>query len=562
MEEQKTNHIFASLDQDKLRRMLEIKQQYDKGHLSLEKARTRMKNEVGKISAAEFAAAEQLLKDEDPEECRNEDVRGILEVFEGLMNTEETALPYGHTIDAYRQENSRMKELVQQGDALAQKPFMLNPWLELMEQILPYKVHFSRKQNQLYSALEREGFDRPTTTMWVYDDYIRDEMNKAWEILQSEQVDATAFIDTYKEMAADLRDLMEKEEMILYPTSLKLIPADKMEQLKSGDREIGYFGIELPDSGGARQQIAEEHNPLQHKPEKATDQLADQSDFMQDLMALLAKYGRETKSDKQDQVLDVAHGKLTLEQINLLYQHMPVDISFVDENELVKFYTDTKHRVFPRSKGVIGREVRNCHPPRSIHLVEEIIEKFRSGEQSKAEFWINKPGLFIYIVYLAVRDDQGNFRGVMEMMQDCTHIRQLEGEQRLLFWGMEKEHKNGYHKEEVHGAKKSNDETGNTFRSGITADPGTGIVTDNEGITSNGSPDKLTLSGDTKLKSLLQQFPRLKEELIAYNPKFAVLNSPMAKVILPIATIKMMSEQSGIPRQELIDKINELIAAK
>lgn len=89
-----------------------------------------MKNEVGTISAAEFAAAEQLLKDEDPEECRNEDVRGMLEVFEGLTNTEEAALPYGHTIDTYRRENSRMKELLQQGDALAQKPFMLNPWLE------------------------------------------------------------------------------------------------------------------------------------------------------------------------------------------------------------------------------------------------------------------------------------------------------------------------------------------------------------------------------------------------------------------------------------------------
>ncbi|MDD3956804.1 MAG: DUF438 domain-containing protein [Proteiniphilum sp.] len=538
MEEQKTNHIFASLDQDKLRRMLEIKQQYDKGHLSLEKARTRMKNEVGKISAAEFAAAEQLLKDEDPEECRNEDVRGMLEVFEGLMNTEETALPYGHTIDAYRQENSRMKELVQQGDALAQKPFMLNPWLELMEQILPYKVHFSRKQNQLYSALEREGFDRPTTTMWVYDDYIRDEMNKAWEILQSEQVDATAFIDTYKEMAADLRDLMEKEEMILYPTSLKLIPADKMEQLKSGDQEIGYFGIELQTSRESEQQVAGEHNPLQRKLEKATDQLADQNDFMQDLTSLLAKYGHETKNDKQDQVLDVAHGKLTLEQINLLYQHMPVDISFVDENELVKFYTDTKHRVFPRSKGVIDREVRNCHPPKSIHLVEEIIEKFRSGEQSKAEFWINKPDLFIYIVYIAVRDDKGNFRGVMEMMQDCTHIRQLEGEQRLLSWGTDSVSGNGAH----HGTENE------TYTSGS-----------NGGVIPNDNSETLTLSGDTKLKWLLQQFPRLKDDLIAYNSKFSILNSPMAKVILPIATIKMMSEQSGIPRQELIDKINELI---
>lgn len=540
MEEQKTNHIFASLDQEKLRRMLEIKQQYDNGHLPLEEARARMKNEVGTISAAEFAAAEQLLKDEDPDECRNEDVRGMLEVFKGLMDTEEAELPHGHTIDAYRRENSRMKELLRQGDILAQKPFILNPWMELMEQILPYKVHFSRKQNQLYSALEREGFDRPTTTMWVYDDYIRDEMNKAWEILQSEPVDVTTFLGTYREMAADLRDLMEKEEMILYPTSLKLISADKMEQLKSGDREIGFFGTERPTSGGTGQQVGGQYNHLRQKSEKVMDQSTDQNDFMQDLTALLAKYGHETRTDKQDRVLDVAQGKLTLEQINLLYQHMPVDISFVDENELVKFYTDTKHRVFPRSKGVIGREVRNCHPPKSIHLVEEIIEKFRSGEQSEAEFWINKPGFFIYIVYIAVRDGKGNFRGVMEMMQDCTHIRQLEGEQRLLSWGTDPASGNGAR----HGTETE------AYTSGS-----------DRNVTTNSNREKLILSGDTKLKSLLQQFPGLKEDLISYNPKFSILNSPMAKVILPMATLKMMSEQSGIPRQELIDKINELIAA-
>ena len=87
----------------------------------------------------------------------------------------------------------------------------------------------------------------------------------------------------------------------------------------------------------------------------------------------------------------MATGKLTLEQINLIYKHLPVDISFVDENELVKFYSDTDHRIFPRSKNVIGRQVSNCHPRKSVHIVEEIVEKFRSGEQDKAEFWINKP---------------------------------------------------------------------------------------------------------------------------------------------------------------------------
>ena len=132
--------------------------------------------------------------------------------------------------------------------------------------------------------------------------------------------------------------------------------------------------------------------------------------------------------------LDVATGKLSLERINLLFKHMPVDLSYVDENELVKFYSDTKHRIFPRSANVIGREVKNCHPAKSVHLVEEIIEKFRSGEQDKAEFWINKPEAFIYILYTSVRDEAGNFKGVLEMMQDCTRIRSLEGSRTLLTW--------------------------------------------------------------------------------------------------------------------------------
>ena len=242
------------------------------------------------------------------------------------------------------------------------------------------------------------------------------------DLLKNGNADADSFLGLYKPMAVDLRDLMEKEELILYPTSLKLIPKEEFEEMKSGDREIGFFLIDMPDYN--RHGSAEAVKPA----------VSEQTGLMDDLTALLAKYGQNIETETKDKVLDVAEGKLTLDQINLLFRHLPVDISFVDENDLVKFYTDTEHRVFPRSKGVIGREVRNCHPPKSLYLVEEIIEKFRSGEQSKAEFWINKPGRFIYIVYVAVRDKDGTFRGVMEMMQDCTHIRQLEGERRLLTW--------------------------------------------------------------------------------------------------------------------------------
>lgn len=526
MEEKVTNTTFESLDRAKLQRMLQIKQQYEKGNLSADEAKRRMKNEVGRISPEEFAAAEQLLKDEDPDECRNEDVRTMLEIFEGLIQPDDPGLPYGHPIDAYLRENSKMKELLLQGDELAQKTFILNPWLELMEQIIQYKVHFSRKQNQLYSALERQGFDRPSTTMWVYDDEIRDEMNNALDLLKNGNADADSFLGLYKPMAVDLRDLMEKEELILYPTSLKLIPKEEFEEMKSGDREIGFFLIDMPDYN--RHGSAEAIKPA----------VSEQTGLMDDLTALLAKYGQNIETETKDKVLDVAEGKLTLDQINLLFRHLPVDISFVDENDLVKFYTDTEHRVFPRSKGVIGREVRNCHPPKSLYLVEEIIEKFRSGEQSKAEFWINKPGRFIYIVYVAVRDKDGTFRGVMEMMQDCTHIRQLEGERRLLTWEAEQHQQDG--SEEFEQSAKNGENH-------------------NENGNSNGD-GTVVITADTKLKTLIQHYPQLKEDLPGINSKFSMLQSPMARVILPIATLKMMSEQSGMPQQELIDKLKELIA--
>lgn len=537
MEEKVTNTTFESLDRSKLKKMLDIKQQYEKGGLSLDEAKNRMKSEVGRISPEEFAAAEQLFKDEDPDECRNEDVRTMLEVFEGLIQPDDPGLPYGHPIDAYLRENAKMKKLLSRGDELSRKPFILNPWLELMEQIIQYKVHFSRKQNQLYSALERQGFDRPSTTMWVYDDEIRDEMNSALEILRNGGVNAEFFFDAYKQMTVDLRDLMEKEELILYPTSLKLIPEEEFEEMKSGDREIGFFLIDMPD-----------HDRYVSVKEAEPAVTGQQTGLMDDLAALLAKYGTNVETGSKDKVLDVAEGKLTLDQINLLFRHMPVDLSYVDENDLVKFYTDTEHRVFPRSKGVIGREVRNCHPPKSLYAVEEIIRKFRSGEQSKAEFWINKPGLFIYIVYVAVRDKDGTFRGVLEMMQDCTHIRQLEGERRLLTWEEGQHQQNG-------GEEAYTD----------SQDPGVSSDSENSDVDVsaddlNDSDGPIIITADTKLKTLIQRYPQLKDDLPTINPRFSMLKSPMARVILPIATVKMMSEQSGMSQQELIDKLRVIIS--
>jgi len=125
---------------------------------------------------------------------------------------------------------------------------------------------------------------------------------------------------------------------------------------------------------------------------------------------------------------------MTPEQIAMVFNHLPVDLTYVDENDKVVFYSTPKHRIFPRTNAVIGRAVSNCHPPESVHIVERIVDAFRSGEREEASFWIQMRNDFVLIKYFAVRDAKGNYRGVLEVSQEVSDIRQLEGEQRLLDW--------------------------------------------------------------------------------------------------------------------------------
>ena len=117
-----------------------------------------------------------------------------------------------------------------------------------------------------------------------------------------------------------------------------------------------------------------------------------------------------------------------------MFNHLPVDITFVDENNKVKYFSTPKKRIFPRTKSVIGRDVHNCHPPESVHIVEQIVESFKSGKKDVASFWINMKGELLLIQYFAVRDENGNYKGVMEVSQEISEIRNLQGENRLLDW--------------------------------------------------------------------------------------------------------------------------------
>lgn len=506
----KMKDFLPKIEMEKMQAMLELEEKYETGQLSLEEAREQMKTKVGNIRPYHLAFIEQNMKSREDDECIRADMRKIIELVEGFMDYSRPDVPEDHPLSHYYKENDEMRRLLLAVEDLIQYPMIKNQWLELYDQIRQYPIHYQRKQNQLYPLLEKKGFDRPTTTMWNFDDIIRDEIKESLRLLEAN--DEEAFIAAQSELIANARDLMEKEETILYPTSYALISAEEFEDMKAGDQEIGFafFTVDTPSSPNTHHSTPKEG-------------------FAEDLQALLSKYGY---SAGPQQELDVATGKLTLEQINLIYQHLPIDISFVDENELVKFYSDTDHRIFPRSKNVIGRQVSNCHPRKSVHIVEEIVAKFRSGEQDKAEFWINKPEVFLYIVYFAVRDKQGRFRGVLEMMQDCTHIRELTGSQTLLTWA---------------GKEEENAST-------------TTATDDENNDAPTAQPDKqIEITSDTRLKDLFEVYPHLKKELAARYPSFKMLNTPLGKLILKKATVRTAAERSGLGEERFIQLLKDCI---
>jgi len=536
---------FQNIDGKKLEIVHEIKSAYDEGKISLEEARKALKDRVQHLAPYEIAIIEQEMVEETEDECIKEDIQAMLEVFQDVLVTKDQELPENHPISCYRRENAKMKELLLSVEDLVQYPLIKNQWLELYEDLLKFKIHLSRKQNQLYPVLEKKGFTRPTTTMWTLDDFIRDEISECYNLLLEDNEEE--FIGKQAELVADVRDLMDKEENILYPTSLEMINEEEFRYMAEGDREIGfaYISVQADKSGNSASASSSASASTAGAPLSG---LSSAPGFAEELAGLLGKYGFNNKEEK----LNVTTGQLTLEQINLIYQHMPVDLSYVDENELVCFYTDTKHRVFPRSKNVIGRDVKNCHPKASVHIVEEIIKKFRSGEQDKAEFWINKPDLFIYIIYYAVRDENGKFRGVLEMMQDCTHIRSLQGSQTLLTWEQQEkgEGKETAEDEDKREGSETSEDVDNKENAGTLGDE------ENRESTESLTAGKLTeITEDTLLKDILEADPNVKTLLFRLSDRFKALNTPLARIMLPKATVKMMSERAEVDINTLIREL-------
>ena len=532
------------INSDRYRIIVSVKEDYLDGKLSLEEGNRILKEKLGTCTPDEFAYAEQSLKGVYKDEEILDKMDDLLNLFDGVLVRAENEYPENHPLWAYLEEiNAVEKVALEVDELLKQEKFIKNPWLGVFDSLAQWRIHLSRKQNQLYPMLEEHGFDRPTRIMWTFDDGVRDAISASYALLREDKYEE--FLASVPETLAKLRDLNSKELEVLLPTSFKLLSDEEFVRMSKNDHEIGYAIINPP---GLYVVAGINDSAAQLNGNTASQNGAVSNEFLNDLAGLLSKYVGPVGGGQvgKDTVLDVATGKLTLEQINLLFRHLPVDLSYVDENELVKFYSDTPHRIFPRSANVIGREVKNCHPAKSVHVVEEIVEKFRSGEQSQAEFWINKPGLFIYVIYTAVRDENGKFRGVLEMMQDCTHIRELEGSRTLLTWD----------KTDFVGNAGNSTDMGSDNGKSLAQEAAEEV--DEEPLTTD-ADGRFHIDAKTTLSNLIKQSPEVVDYLISLNPKFEKLKTPMVKVMAKVATIKMIAERGDFNVDDLVGKIDAFI---
>ena len=256
-------------------------------------------------------------------------------------------------------------------------------------------LHYQIKENVLFPMVEKYLPDyRCVQVMWSFHDDIRRNLKEAIQLLNAADFDLKKLNRLVGDLFFNIYAIKFREERILFPVISGIIPENELNALIAESLKIGFPFI---------------------SPE-------------------IWNEATNTATSERSGEVDLKTGYLSAEQIMLIFNHLPVDITYVDENNKVKFYSTPEKRIFRRTNSIIGRDVKNCHPHESVHVVEQIVEAFRKGEKDKASFWIQLKGEFILIQYLAVRDEQGNYKGVVEVSQEITEIRNIQGERRLLDW--------------------------------------------------------------------------------------------------------------------------------
>lgn len=378
--------------------------------------RDRLATIVRETDATEVAAMEQQLMAEG---MSVDEVRSMCDLHAQVLRDVikpiqiRVPLPAGHPVDTFRRENAAIREAVaaarvafaavtsaRDGETVADAA--LDACRARANALFDVDRHYRRKEDLLFPFLEKHGIVGPSKVMWAKDDEARGLVQALGEALRETNATMDEWrlvLQTVGEQALSAVDeMVSKEEMILLPMALDTLTPEEWGVIWTESPRIGWCLVE-PRTGYVPPAGTTPANPLQVPGQRAM-------------------------------ILPTGH--LTIEQLQGVFGVLPVDLTFVDKDDRVAFFSEGPDRVFARSKAIIGRKVQHCHPPRSVDVVDRILDDFRAGRQNAAEFWINFHGRFVHIRYFAVRDASGEYLGCLEVTQDATAIRALTGERRLL----------------------------------------------------------------------------------------------------------------------------------
>ncbi len=333
-------------------------------------------------------------------------------VLDGSIDLQGAApIPAGHPVDTFRKENIALKKEIDSYHTVkeqigqisdSQVPGYVMQLRTLFNNFSDVEKHYLRKEYLLFPFLEKHLITGPPKVMWGKHDETRALLKNAHEALtaplkSAEELRSLAelMLDHTVEM---LEGMIMKEEEILLPMAMDTLTEEEWYKIYNETGEFGYCLID-PE---------EEWKPAGMQAEK--------------------------KEYVTANAIRLSSGAFDLGELEALFLHLPIDITFVDKNDKVRFFSHSPNRVFERNRAILGRDVRMCHPPGSVHIVEQILNDFKSGKENKAVFWMSSfmKTRFVYIEYTAVRSNEGEYLGVVEVTQDITRLRQLEGDQRLL----------------------------------------------------------------------------------------------------------------------------------
>lgn len=386
------------------------------------------------VSAAEISEAEQaLINDGLPvaEIQRLCDVHSA--VFKGSIEEIHQAAAEqdrpGHPLHTFRLENRALEDLINESikphlQQWAQNNQLAALWqlkqdLSLLAEI---NLHYLKKENIFFPFMEKYGITAPPKVMWGVDDEIRAMIKEALGMINQNEATASV-VQKIHETVTRINEMIFKEENILAPILVEHLTRDEWVQAGDDFAEIGYCLIEA---------IEPWVPSVTSEPRTTGGEAAAVNAGSPVASGATAAAGTQAALPSPDSDIVMPSGVFRRQELVSMLDTLPFDITFVDKDDRVRYFSQAEDRIFPRSKSIIGREVVNCHPPKSVHVVEKIVDDFKAGRKNHEDFWIRMGPRFVLIRYYAVRDEAGGYLGTVEVTQDIGPIRQIDGEKRLM----------------------------------------------------------------------------------------------------------------------------------